>query len=496
MGFVHLNSAIISTMISSANILTQLIFLVACLVSVPGPLAAEDRPNILLAIADDWSWPHASIAGEPVIRTPTFDQIAQEGILFRNAFVTAPSCTASRGALLTGQWHWRLEEGCNLWSTLPARFAVYTDLLEQAGYHVGFSGKGWGPGSETAGGRKENPAGKRYTNFGEFLEARPAGRPFCFWFGSHDPHRPYELKGIRIGMRSEEVRVPACLPDTSEVRTDLCDYFVEVQRFDRDVGKIVARLKHDGELDQTLVVVTSDNGLPFPRCKANLYATGTHVPLAMRWGDRLSKQKPNEPRIIDDLVSLSDLAPTFLESAGLKPHPEMTGRSLLQRITSKPDPAAKPHRDHVLVGMERHARARAGGLGYPMRAIRTAEFLYIRNFAPDRWPAGDPIKVRNAFPDVPFADIDASPTKSVLLKRRDEPATARLFELACGKRPAEELYDLHRDPGELKNVAGDPAYAEAQQKLAATLMAELTASQDPRALGKGDVFDQYPFRRP
>jgi arylsulfatase A-like enzyme len=458
---------------------------------------ADDRPNIVLAIADDWSWPHASIAGEPVIRTPTFDQIAREGVLFRNAFVTAPSCTASRGALLTGQWHWRLQEGCNLWSTLPARFAVYTDLLEQAGYYVGYSGKGWSPGSETAGGRKRNPAGKRYQNFGEFLQARPAGQPFCFWFGSHDPHRPYEWKsGMQSGMKPEDARIPPCLPDTPDVRTDLCDYFAEVQRFDQDLGKIVARLRRAGELDRTLIAVTGDNGLPFPRCKANLYATGTHVPLAMRWGSRLAKSADAEPRVIDDLVSLSDLAPTFLEAAGLKPHAEMTGRSLMQLITSKPDPAAIPQRDHVLLGMERHAWARAGGLGYPMRAIRTRDFLYIRNFAPDRWPAGDPENIPDAFPGVPFADIDASPTKDVLLKRRNDPSMARLFELACGRRPAEELYDLRRDPEELKNVAGDPAYAEVQQKLVATLMAELKQTKDPRVLGKGDEFDKYPFRRP
>ena len=113
------------------------------------------RPNILFCLADDWSWPHASIAGDKVVKTPTFDRVAREGVLFENAFVSSPSCTPSRGAILTGQWHWRLEEGANLWSTLPAKFDVYTDLLEKAGYHVGFTRKGWAPGKDGPGGRRE-----------------------------------------------------------------------------------------------------------------------------------------------------------------------------------------------------------------------------------------------------------------------------------------------------------------------------------------------------
>jgi arylsulfatase A-like enzyme len=455
--------------------------------------APDPRPNILLAIADDWSWPHASIAAEPVVRTPSFDRIARDGVLFRNAFVTAPTCTASRGALLTGQWPWRLGEGANLFGTLPARVAVYPDLLEKAGYHVGFSGKGWGPGNETAGGKTRNPAGKRYRDFAEFLKNRPTGRPFCFWFGSHDPHRPYAWKsGVQAGMDPGAVRVPACLPDAPDVRIDLCDYFAEVQKFDKDLGDIVARIQRDGELDRTLIAVTSDNGMPFPRCKANLYGGGTHVPLAIRWKSRIT-----EPRVVDDLVSTIDLAPTFLEAAGLTPEAEMTGRSLLPLMASKPGGTGQskvdpPPRDHVLLAMERHAWARPGGVGYPMRALRTKDFLYIRNFAPDRWPAGD-ASFPQGWPTTEFCDIDASPTKALLLARRADPAFRKLFDLACAQRPGEELYDLRTDPKELKNVAADPKYIEAQRRLAATLMAELKETQDPRTLGQGDAFDKFPF---
>lgn len=452
--------------------------------------ADANRPNILFCIADDWSWPHASIAGDKVVKTPTFDRIAREGALFRNAFVTAPSCTPSRGSIVTGQWHWRLEEGGNLWSTLPAKFDVYPDLLEKAGYHVGCTRKGWGPGQHQPGGRTRNPAGPQFKDFKTFLKARPQESPFCFWFGSHDPHRAYEWEsGVKSGMRLEDVEVPPYLPDSEIVRKDLCDYYFEVQRFDREVGELLSLLQESGELDRTLVVVTGDNGLPFPRCKSNLYDGGTNVPLAVRWPARITGG-----RIVEDFVSLQDLAPTFLETAGLTPPAAMTGRSLLAILTSGRSGRIDPARDHVLTGKERHAWVRRDGLGYPCRAIRTHEFLYIRNFKPDRWPAGDPQAGGEPYyPNRGYGDIDDGPTKTWMMEHRTEPQVKPLFELACEKRPAEELYDLGKDPHQLHNVAADPVCADAKKQLQSALMTELKATGDPRALGGGDAFDSYPY---
>jgi N-sulfoglucosamine sulfohydrolase len=447
-------------------------------------------PNILFCIADDWSWPHASSIEDKVVQTPTFDRVVREGVRLQNAFVTAPSCTPSRGSIVTGQWHWRLEEGGNLWSTLPAKFAVYPDLLEKAGYHVGVTRKGWGPGQPQPGGRTRNPAGPAYKDFNAFLAARPEGKPFCFWFGSQDPHRPYEWQsGVKSGMKPEDVKVPACLPDNEITRQDLCDYYFEVQRFDREVGEILDVLAAKGELENTLVVMTGDNGLPFPRCKSNLYDTGTHVPLALRWPGRIKGG-----RTVEDFVSLQDLAPTFLEVADLKPLPEMTGRSLLPLLTSDKSGRVGPARDHVLVGKERHAWVRKGGLGYPCRAIRTYEYLYIRNFKPDRWPAGDPVGGGEPYdPKRTYGDIDDGPTKTYLIEHRVDPGVKRLFDLAVAKRPAEELYDLRKDPDQLNNVAADPSYAKVKEDLAARLTAELKATNDPRVVGDGDLFDTYPY---
>ncbi len=449
----------------------------------------KNRPNILFCLADDWSWPHASIAGDKVVKTPTFDRIACEGVLFENAFVSAPSCTPSRGAILTGQWHWRLEEGGNLWSTLPAKFAVYPDILEKAGYHTGFTRKGWGPGRDEPGGRTRNPAGRRYKDFTEFLKAQPEGAPFCFWFGSTDPHRSYKWRsGIESGMKLEDVQVPACLPDTTTVRIDICDYYWEVQRFDSEVGQLLKMLEEAGELDNTVVVISGDNGLPFPRCKSNLYDTGTNVPLAVRWPGRIKGE-----RVVKDFVSLADLAPTFLEAAGLRPAKDMTAKSFMNVLRSSKSGQVDRKRDKIFTGKERHAYVRQDGLGYPSRAVRTHDFLYIRNFEPDRWPAGDSDTGEYRDPPGKFGDIDGSPTKTYMMDHRDDPEARKLFELGFGKRPAEELYDLRKDPDQLDNVAEKPQYAKTKASLAKMLTSELKATKDPRILGNGDIFDKYPY---
>jgi arylsulfatase A-like enzyme len=433
------------------------------------------------------------------VKTPAFDRVARSGVLFTNAFVSAPSCSPSRAAILTGQWHWRLEEGANLGGTLPARFPVYPDLLEDAGYHVGFTRKGWAPGDQAPGGRKRNPAGPHYENFSAFLSARPKHAPFCFWFGSTDPHRPYDRdSGVAAGIPWQAVRVPPYLPDHEVVRRDIADYLLEVQCFDRETGELLATVEKAGELDNTIVVMTGDNGWPFPRAKATIYDSGTHVPLAISWPLRAAGG-----RRVEDFVSLADLAPTFLEAAGVRPPPEMTARGLVPLLESKLSGTVDPRRGHVLTGMERHVPCRGEILGgYPMRAIRTREFLYIRNFQSDRWPAGDPNGLEQtgaqpfSFDELSaqtfkaLADVDAGPTKAYMVTHRGDPAVKRLYALAAGKRPERELYDLRTDPFQMSNVANHASYAAALKRLDAQLMTELKTSGDPRADGRAK-FDRY-----
>jgi arylsulfatase A-like enzyme len=446
--------------------------------SQPGP----SRPNILVIIADDWAYPHAGAYGDRVVKTPNFDRVAREGVLFRNAFAAAPSCTPSRASLLTGRAVHQLAEGGNLWGFLPSRFEVYPDRLESAGYVVGHTRKGWGPGNFEAGGRTRNPAGPQFASFDEFYRQAPKDKPFCFWFGSNDPHRPYEKgTGAQSGMKLEEVVVPAFLPDTPEIRSDLLDYYYEVERVDREAGAIITTLERTGQLDNTLIIWTGDNGLPFPRAKANLYDGGTHVPLAVRYPGKVTVG-----RTLDEFVVLTDLAPTLLEAAGLKPAPEMTGRSVMPLLAGQ----QQPGRDQVFLERERHANVRRGDLSYPARAIRTKDFLYIRNLRPDRWPAGDP---EMYFAVGEFGDIDGGPSKDQLLARQADPAIARYFQLATAKRPAEELYDLRKDPGQIENVAAKPEYAGMKGELRAALDRWMRVTGDPRITTDDDPWDKYPY---
>ena len=466
-------------------------------------LDAATRPNILFCISDDQSYAHTGINGDPVIKTPAFDRVAREGLNFVHAFCNAPTCGPSRSAILTGQAIWRLEEAGNIHSTLPSKFATYTQRLAEAGYAIGYTGKGWSPGRLSAGGRTENPAGQAFQekrleppfrsmrntdyagNFQVFLDQLQSDQPFCFWLGTSEPHRGFEPgAGIRTGKDPAKAVVPPIFPDNDVVRSDLLDYLVEVEHFDQMVGRALESLERTGQLDQTIVVVTSDHGMPFPRAKASLYDAGSRVPLAIRWPGGI--QQPG--RTIESFVNLSDLAPTFLEAAGLPVPSMMNARSLAGLFGGK----TVTGWDAAYIAMERHDGCRKGGKGYPCRAIRTAEFLYIYNFEPHRWPSGSP-DASVCARAIPYGEIDSSPTKTFMMEHRNEHGVARLAELAFGMRPAEELYDLRSDPHQLENRAGHRDYLEAQSALRTRLFQHLESTGDPRVTGGPVLWDYYPY---
>ncbi len=439
---------------------------------------AADRPNILYCLADDWSYPHAGVYGDKVIRTPNFDKLASEGALFTHAFSAAPSCTPSRAAMLTGRAPHQLREGANLWGMLPKEFETYPDMLERAGYVVGLWGKGWGPGNYQAGGWTRNPAGPGFANFEAFLKTVPKGKPFCFWFGSHDPHRAYKKgSGVEAGLKPDGVQVPPFWPDTPATRSDILDYYAASERFDRDMGKYLELLEKYGFAQNTIVVASGDNGWPFPRAKANLYDAGTRQPLAVRWP---GKVKPG--MVIDAFVNLTDIAPTFLDVAGLKPPSNMTGQSWVPLLEGK----SQPGRDAVFVERERHANVRKGDLSYPSRAVRNDSYLYIRNLRPHRWPGGDPEKYVAVGP---YGDCDDGPTKHEIIDHKAEP----YFFLAFAKRPAEELYDLKNDPYEMTNVVERAEYADAHKQMRAKLDDWMRKTKDPRFDHDDDRFDKYEY---
>ena len=476
------------------------------------PALRPARPNILIAISDDQSYLHTSIAGYKAIHTPAFDRVAREGVLFRNCFAASPGCSPSRASLLTGRHPWQIEQAGTHDSNFPTNYDVFPDLLEANGYAVGFTGKGWGPGNWKISGRTRNPAGPEFgkrkltppttaishndytANFKDFLATRTHGQPFCFWFGAHEPHRDYEKgSGLKAGLRLEDMVVPPSLPDTPEVRSDILDYCLAIQWFDTQLSQMLKMLEAAGELENTIIIVTSDNGMPFPRAKANCYEDGIHVPLAIRWG----AQVPGG-RTVDDVVGFVDLTATVLAATGTKPptlYP-LSGHSLLNTLTVTNQGLVDSVGTVAWAARERHSSSRYDNWTYPQRALRTAQFLYVRNFKPGRWPAGDPQEIKANGKLGPangaYYDIDIGPTRDLLLHQVDDPVLGPFFQLAVAKRPAEELFDIRKDPGCLKNLAGEPAFAKTKGELSRRLLQYLEKTGDARVLGHGDIWETYP----
>jgi N-sulfoglucosamine sulfohydrolase len=480
--------------------------------SEPPPTAAK-RPNILFCISDDQSYPHAGAYGTDYINTPNFDRVASEGVLFHNTFVSTPSCCPSRGSVLTGQDFYRLREASMNHTVWPSSdgLPVYTDILGDAGYHVGYTGKGWGPGNWQVSGRETSPTGPAYndiqleppgkfvspidyaSNFQAFLDKRPDDAPFVFWSGFIEPHRELDDGiGVANGKRLADMQVPGFYPDSPEIRGDIADYAFEIEYYDQHLGRMLKMLEAAGELDNTLVVVTSDNGMAFPRAKATVYDYGARMPLAIRWGDKVQGG-----RTVRDFVSFTDFAPTFLEAAGVSKPPEMTGQSLMEILESSASGQIDPTRDHAVFGIERHfPGSRPDGLGYPMRGIRTADHLYIRNLMPELNPVGDhpgPVWPDDD-PTGGYGDTDGSPTKSYLWDHRNDQPEA--FARAFGKRPAEELFAVNDDPYNLKNLANNAAMADTKAALAARLDQHLKTTGDPRATGNAAILDDIMKRYP
>ena len=463
------------------------------------------RPNILFAIADDWSYGHAGAYGAAWVRTPTFDRVAAEGLVFTRAYTPNAKCAPSRAAILTGRNSWQLDAAANHNAFFPPRFGGFMEALAAGGYATGFTGKGWGPGvARLHDGSPRAITGRRFAtakaapptrgiadldyaaNFAAFLAQVDEGAPWAFWYGAFEPHRGYEAgSGVRAGKDPADIaRVPGYWPDVEDVRSDLLDYAVEVEHFDAHLGRMLAQLETAGLLDDTLVIVTSDHGMPFPRVKGQAYDAANHVPFAVRWPREIA----TPGRIVDDFVSLIDVAPTLLEVAGLLEAPAgmaaITGRSLLGVFRAAPDARAPPHRDHVLIGKERHDVGRPQDQGYPIRGIVRGEWLYLHNCEPDRWPAGNP--------ETGYLNCDASPTKTLILERRRAAGTDPFWESCFGLRPAEELYHLGADPDCLVNLAARATFAERLASLRVELDERLAAEGDPRARGEGHVFDAYP----
>lgn len=492
------------------GLLFLIIFIGLTSFNIPGykPQVKQNPPNILFIISDDQGYPHASAYGCPFVNTPAFDKIAREGILFTDFFVCAPQCSPSRASILTGQYIWQNGPAGTHWSGFPERLTTYTDILKQQGYEVAYTGKGWEPGNWIDGGRTTNPVGIKYIDtkdastynksrpasgisrdnyagsFKLFLNKRNKSKPFCFWLGGREPHRPYEKgSGLKHGKKLSSVKIPPYLPDSNTIKSDMLDYALEIEWFDKQVGKALKMLEENGLLNNTLVVFTSDNGMPFPRAKAFCFDDGNHVPLAIMWKGHIK----NPGRKVNDLTSAVDLFPTILEAAGLKDAVSHTqGKSLFDIFENGDSGVTDKSRKYIFWGRERHGSARWDNLGYPQRAVRSDRYLYIWNLKPERFPAGAPKEIKGDSLVWDFGDIDPSPSKDFMIKHQGS-----LFKLAFNKFPDEMLYDIQKDPYCMHNLANNPAYEKVKDKLSGILKQKLKETNDPRMGNNPNIWESY-----
>ncbi|MDB4475252.1 sulfatase [Pirellulales bacterium] len=507
----------------------------------------EERPNILFLFADDWGR-HASVLSKidgagginDVVQTPNFDKVASRGVIFRNAHVSAPSCTPCRSALLTGRHFWQTGTGSILQGAVyDSSIPSFPPLLRDNDYCIGYSHKVWSPGTPPnspftrnerftkRGGRinrfsqdvtklvaegtlqataKQNILNEVRGNFRDLLDNCDKNQPFCYWFGPTNVHRKW-IKGSGkdlwgIDPNSLQGKMPDFLPDVPEVRQDLADYFGEIAAWDAAVGALLDELEKASLTENTLIVISGDHGAPgFPHGKCSLYSFGTGVCLSIAGPGVVGG------RVVDDMVSLIDLAPTFLEAAKTKPPKSMTGRSLWPLLHSKKSGFIDQTRDCVFTGRERHVEsARADFTPFPQRAIRTQDYVLIMNFRPDRWPMGDPYRLEEG-PEptveeletntrITLADEDAGPTKAWLIKARKTDPWKKHFDKVYGKRPLIELFDLKSDPHEMHNLAGHQQYAALEEELTKRLLDEMQRTGDPRLIREGEFYETPPMAGP
>ena len=476
---------------------------------LPAVLHAAERsstakPNIVLLITDDESWLERSAYGWSKIPTPNFDRVARQGILFTHGYTSAPSCAPSRASLLTGRNFWELEQGAFIQAWLPKKYAVLPDLLAASGYFVGRTGKGWGPGVYPQGAHGPDSAGKPYSklrveehqqgistvdypaNFAAFLGERPQGQPFFFWVGVTEPHGPWakdnhKKLAEKYGVGLEDITVPGFLPDTPAIRRERANMLYELCYADDQLGKILGILAERGELQNTLVIVTADNGTAIARSKATAYDWGVHVPLAIMWPARVPGG-----RTVEDFVCFPDLAPTMLEAAGAAVPPEMTGRSVLEILLSGKSGQVDPQRDWVATGLEWHGELDPENRA--SRTIRDRRYAYIVNYGNRPKAELDPVL---RLPDSEYARTAATAGLERLLASHPEHPKVRPFvSLLKSAAPPEELYDLEKDPWQMHNRIDDPQYAAVTRRLKERLRAYQLQTKDPRATGDMTLFEE------
>lgn len=447
-------------------------FMTLCLLLVfliPESFGQSKSKNIVLMLADDLGF-ELGCYGDKVAKTPHIDELAKQGVRFTSAFASVASCSPSRATLLTGlPTHQNGQYGLAHATHNAHSFrtvASISKLLQKAGYVTGQVSKlhvqpesvyPWDYVGEKVNGR--NPLAIA-AMVKEMID-KAGEKPFFLLVGFTDPHRagkgfandaklPPAAKTDPFDPKS--LTLPYFLPNQPEVRNEYAEYYRAVQRLDMGVGLVMQTLKETKKLDETLVLFLSDNGIPFPGAKTTLYDSGIHLPLIVR-----SPQQSKRGLVNQAMVSFTDVAPTILDYAGVKPDAAMLGRSFLPILEQeKPkdwDTVYASHQFHEIT------------MYYPMRMIRTRTHKLIHNLAyPLRYPFA--------------SDLHDSQMWQGILKRNDTMMGERPrknFE----HRPEWELYDLTQDPKELNNLAQKPEQAELLKELQGKLKQWRTETKDP-----------------
>ena len=477
--------------------MTRRDFAVAAAAALPAAAPSQGQtqapPNLVLILSDDHSYPYLGCYGHPDLRTPNLDRFASEGMRFDRAFQAAPQCVPSRTALLTGRSPVSARMG-RFNSPLPPDVVTLPELLrEQKGYFTGvcrrwfhLDGSGRpGPINADIFARNGTLTWERRIDFidrtgdrtktgdvvNQFLDKKPAGKPFFLWVNFSDPHHPWDRAKEGGAYDPAKISLPQQLPDLPGVRDEVSRYYDEITRMDSEFQAVLDALKARGFADNTLVIFMGDNGMAFPHGKGSLYDPGLHVPLLARWKGRI---KPGSTSA--DLISGEDITPTLLDAAGLATVKPMSGRSFLRHLTGQHYAARK----HVF-----GARLHHGSSGFTSttkantfdlsRCVRTATHKLIYNCTPQ----------------MEYAPVDSAggPGWTQMTAAHQEGKLAPAIDRAYFQRPRPvfELFDLANDPNEFHNLAGKPEVADIEKELKIALQEKMITDYDYLPLPLGEV---------
>jgi N-sulfoglucosamine sulfohydrolase len=459
-----------------------LVLLACTAIGRSAPAAEQQRPNILLLLSDDHSYPFVGCYGDANVKTPTLDRLADEGMKFHRFFVAAPQCVPSRAALMTGRSPVAARM-TRFTSPLPRDEITFPELLrDQAGYYTGICGRGYHLDGSRRLGAAVNQAFDEHrlrtfadrvdflntcpddqvaSQVAKFLDKRPDGKPFFLWANFSDPHHPWNAPAdLRPDPAS--LQLPAEWPDLPGMREQLADYCAEVNRLDHTIADVLEVLRERGELDNTLIIFAGDNGAALPHGKGSLYDPGVNVPLIVRWPGAVKPAGESH-----DLLSGEDVAPTLLAAAGVSPPERMSGRSFLPLLKGE----SHLPRQHVFFERGPHGRAPVSvdmhSSGYDLsRAVRSDRYKLIYNCTP--W--------------IPYSPVDSAggPAWRQIKAAKDAgelpaPLVGAYFNTP---RPVYELYDLQQDPAELTNLSGRPNLRAIERDLRAALAKKMVLDFD------------------